>query len=119
MKWKGQPYFFRLIGKDVDKNRSQFRRSPNAMKKIFAQFFELDNRCVEFNSCVRVDEGGLEYGFTIFSEDNKLPNIRVKRLLKIHNSVCKDDDHMFIVSIVLECGLSKQCDINVSSITTF
>ena len=126
MRWKGHPYFFRLVGKTVENHKKDFKLRTNTMKKYFAQFFEIDARCVEFNQLYQVEEGGLEYNFTIYSRENEKLNARVNRLLKIYNSVCNDEDQAFVQGIIDKWNLNPDngekemvLDINVTNITTY
>ena len=81
-----QNYFFNLSGTTVRENIQLFRRRPNAMKILFGQLLELDTRCIDCNSLVRIEDG-LQCGLTIFCFDPQKQS-RSNTLLKIYQAAC-------------------------------
>ena len=82
-----QTYFLNLSGKTVIERRGLFRMRPNAMKQLVGEILEIDTRCIDCNSAIKV-QNGLQFGFTIFTfnANKNTSETRCERLLRIYES---------------------------------
>ena len=60
---------------------------PNAIRKLFAEILEIDERCIELTLCVKI-HGGIQFGFALYTTD-KVP--RFQRLQRIYESINHPD----------------------------
>ena len=82
-----QTYFLNLSGKTVVENVTLFKMRPNTMKQLFAEILEIDERCIDCNSAIKI-QNGLQFGFTIFTFNANQNNdeTRCERLLRIYEA---------------------------------
>ena len=119
-----QNYFFNLSGTTVTENIQLFRRRPNAMKTLFGQLLEIDTRCIDCNSLIKMEDG-LQCGLTIFSFDPQKQS-RSSTLLKIYQYACPvapNVNQTFFADAVIEImKLNKHdydYDIKITNIVAF
>ena len=105
--FRGHPYFFEISGKEIEENKRKLVQRPNAIRKVFAEILEIDERCIELTLCLSIATG-IQFGFTLYTTDTKKVT-RYKRLHTCWNAICQN--RSFINSVMNVWGLEFDPDI--------